>query len=194
MVLHQFDVFTDNIPPGFAASFDIINVRALATVLPDGDPRLLLEKISSLLKPGGFLQWVDSDNLERYGCIEPEGSETGSTATQQLMEVFKPLFKGRKIKEDAWEDWKGRYGMEILSKEASMIPKELYKGWTESSLQVSEDYIEMFPLSSMMEHGQDGISREDYQELLSKVYEETGKGGVAINLKEYIVVIAQRLK
>lgn len=193
VVLHKFDIFTDSFPPGFAASFDVINVRALATVLPDCDPKLLLEKVSSLLKPGGFLQWVDSDNLERYGCIEPEGSETGSAATQQLMDVFKPLFKGRKIKQEAWEDWEGRYGMQILRREASVIPKELYKGWTESSLQVSEDYTERFPPSSTMKQGQDGISREDYQGLLSKVYEETGRGGVAINLKEYVVLIARKL-
>ena len=41
--------------------FDVVYVRLILAAIPDGNPEPILKNLTALLKPGGFLQWCETD-------------------------------------------------------------------------------------------------------------------------------------
>ncbi|KAL7928812.1 S-adenosyl-L-methionine-dependent methyltransferase [Trichoderma chlorosporum] len=60
VTLHEHDVFKP-FGPEFLGSFDVVNLRFFITLLNGENIRPLLNNLQTLLKPGGFLQWLDFD-------------------------------------------------------------------------------------------------------------------------------------
>lgn len=48
-------------PKEYEGFFDVVNIRLILLALKDGNPRPVLENVLKLLKPGGFLQWIEID-------------------------------------------------------------------------------------------------------------------------------------
>ncbi|KAH8892198.1 hypothetical protein GQ53DRAFT_781410 [Thozetella sp. PMI_491] len=63
--LHGFDISLDQVDPPsqFWGYFDIVHVRLITVVIKNNDPRPVLEKLTKLLKPGGYLQWDEVDTI-----------------------------------------------------------------------------------------------------------------------------------
>ncbi|KAI1170441.1 S-adenosyl-L-methionine-dependent methyltransferase [Nemania sp. FL0916] len=60
VVLHTHDAFQP-FAPEFLGSFDVVNLRFFITLLSEENIHPLLSNLKSLLKPGGFLHWLDFD-------------------------------------------------------------------------------------------------------------------------------------
>ncbi|PYH91562.1 S-adenosyl-L-methionine-dependent methyltransferase [Aspergillus ellipticus CBS 707.79] len=60
VTLHQHDTFQP-FPPEHQGVYDIVNLRFFITLLNAENLPLLLRNVMSLLKPGGFFQWLDLD-------------------------------------------------------------------------------------------------------------------------------------
>lgn len=58
--LHEHDAFTP-FAPEFLGSFDVVNLRFFITLLNGDNIQTLLRNLKALLKPGGFLHWLDFD-------------------------------------------------------------------------------------------------------------------------------------
>ncbi|KAL7912263.1 S-adenosyl-L-methionine-dependent methyltransferase [Trichoderma velutinum] len=58
--LHEHDAFKP-FAPEFLGSFDVVNLRFFITLLNGENIRPLLDNLKTLLKPGGFLNWLDFD-------------------------------------------------------------------------------------------------------------------------------------
>lgn len=48
-------------PKEYEATFDIVNLRLIFGAISNGDPRPILRNMLRLLKPGGYLQWLEYD-------------------------------------------------------------------------------------------------------------------------------------
>ncbi|KAI1465649.1 uncharacterized protein F4812DRAFT_466098 [Daldinia caldariorum] len=58
--LHEHDAFKP-FAPEYLGSFDVVNLRFFITLLNKENIQPLLSNLITLLKPGGFLQWLDFD-------------------------------------------------------------------------------------------------------------------------------------
>ncbi|KAI1320762.1 hypothetical protein F5Y16DRAFT_78161 [Xylariaceae sp. FL0255] len=91
--MHVWDLF-DEPPSQFLGFFDIIHVRLITAVVRNNDPRPVLDNLKKLLKPGGYLQWEEVDNI---GCsIKTVPGRTAKNLDELLTQL-----KGR-------DDWKYR--------------------------------------------------------------------------------------
>ncbi|KAI1496605.1 UMTA methyltransferase family protein [Biscogniauxia marginata] len=63
----------DPIPEDLVGVFDIIHIRFFVFVLLEEEVPSMVEKLSKLLKPGGYLQWVEPNNQTiRVETTKPE--------------------------------------------------------------------------------------------------------------------------
>ena len=54
--LKTWDVY-DNVPEQMTGKYDIVHVRLLSLVVQKKGPRLILQNLLRMLKPGGYIQW-----------------------------------------------------------------------------------------------------------------------------------------
>ncbi|KAL8952130.1 MAG: hypothetical protein Q9222_001942 [Ikaeria aurantiellina] len=62
--IETLDVFQP-VPERLLGMFDVVYVRLFMCVVKDNDPQPILLKIMQLLKPGGYLQWMELDLAHR---------------------------------------------------------------------------------------------------------------------------------
>ncbi|KUI67225.1 hypothetical protein VM1G_02946 [Cytospora mali] len=58
--LHEHDAFAP-FAPEFLGSFDVVNLRFFITLLNGDNIQRLVRNLKTLLRPGGFLHWLDFD-------------------------------------------------------------------------------------------------------------------------------------
>ena len=58
--LHVQDIFAP-FPSDHVGQYDVVHMRFFVTLLDPSNVQGLLENLMTLLKPGGYLQWVDCD-------------------------------------------------------------------------------------------------------------------------------------
>ncbi|KAI1879089.1 hypothetical protein JX265_003266 [Neoarthrinium moseri] len=69
--IRQWSVFTD-VPEDLVGKFDIVNIRLFCWVI-ETNPAAILQKLTKLLKPGGYLQWCELDmESMRIETISPD--------------------------------------------------------------------------------------------------------------------------
>ena len=84
VTLRSWDVFEDP-PSDLIGKYDIVHVRLLVLVIPDGKPQSVLRNLFKLLKPGGYLQWDELDCVNMHvKRIDPSVS---APALEQLREM-----------------------------------------------------------------------------------------------------------
>ncbi|KAI0451592.1 UMTA methyltransferase family protein [Xylaria acuta] len=67
--------------------FDIVQIRFFIFVLLREEVPSVVGKLVKMLKPGGYLQWVDSDNLSiRFEKAKPESTTEHLTKLMRLLE------------------------------------------------------------------------------------------------------------
>ncbi|KAJ0418714.1 S-adenosyl-L-methionine-dependent methyltransferase [Aspergillus carlsbadensis] len=68
--LSLHDVLTP-FPPEHQGRYDLVHVRLLVTALGESDFEIAVRNLSSILKPGGYLQWVEIDYTPLYDPKNP---------------------------------------------------------------------------------------------------------------------------
>ncbi|KAI0167433.1 hypothetical protein BJ166DRAFT_610195 [Pestalotiopsis sp. NC0098] len=109
MHMHTWNLFEEP-PPEFVGYFDVVHVRLITVVVKNNDPRPVLENLSKLLKPGGYLQW---DEVDTIGCSI---KTVPGVSAPNLDTLFSQL-KGR----DTW-----KYELKHIMNENGYTGSELY--------------------------------------------------------------------
>lgn len=60
--MHNWNLFNEP-PAEFIGYFDVVHVRLVTVVVKNNDPRPVLANLTKLLKPGGYLQWDETDTM-----------------------------------------------------------------------------------------------------------------------------------
>ncbi|ETS77329.1 hypothetical protein PFICI_11203 [Pestalotiopsis fici W106-1] len=77
----------DPVPEEFIGAFDLINIRFMIFVVYKDEVSSVVDKLIKMLKPGGYLQWVEPDNQTVRGELtRPENSKT---SIEQLMSLLR---------------------------------------------------------------------------------------------------------
>ncbi|KAL6722287.1 hypothetical protein ACLMJK_001394 [Lecanora helva] len=76
--LSTLDIFKP-LPEGLKGGYDVVHLRYFMTIARDDTIRVVLENLRGMLKPGGYIQWVERDWLSKFPT---EASETDDVNTQ----------------------------------------------------------------------------------------------------------------
>ncbi|KAI8942785.1 hypothetical protein NX059_000828 [Plenodomus lindquistii] len=85
--LHVQDAF-GTFPSKYISHFDLVNIRGFVsfTRLPAAEK--LLRNVSQILKPGGYLQWIDLDPHETR-VVRPRTDVSASPTLEELLKVIR---------------------------------------------------------------------------------------------------------
>ena len=100
ITLSQLDILKpDDIPEQYLEAFDVVNARLLVTLL-HRDPSLLLQTIGRMLKPGGWLQWIDFRDPTGITKIKTPRPGLKMDAMENITRVHKGLIGDIAIKQE----------------------------------------------------------------------------------------------
>lgn len=85
--LTEANVLTGQIPEKWLGTFDIVHIRAFASIIKNNDTSPILKVVTSLLRPGGYVQWEES-NVSAMTAIPPT-SEVQAQSCQILLQIIK---------------------------------------------------------------------------------------------------------
>ncbi|KAF7924890.1 hypothetical protein EAE99_006367 [Botrytis elliptica] len=135
--LYVHDGF-EEYPAEFLGQYDIVNARFWLCIINDPDAKPLLQKLLSLVKPGGYLQWLEPLPLSANVVVTHEGAET--IASERLANTF------HKPKPDShWvEGLKSLFeteGLTDVSRTDYAWPNYLRPLWSQSSMATTADVM-----------------------------------------------------
>ena len=194
--LHVWDAFTD-VPDQYVDVFDVVHIRAMYSSVVDNKVDPLLSNLLKMLKPGGFLQWDESD-ASTIQCQVPN-PEVKADAARTLVTLQQVFSRGQSRLVPDWihnlpSTLEGRK-CEMVANEEFQPRPELARAWTDNMLLVWRGLIPMIPEASVpLPPGMgspESISRQSYAELLQKAVEETSKGA-AINMIYHVFVARKK--
>lgn len=122
----------------FIGAFDVVHMRAMTSTIIDNKVDPLLRNALMMLKPGGYLQWEENDQM-KLSCNLPD-STLHAEAAQTLVRLQQVLSRGQ-VK--LLPDW--LYGMsdtirkrdcEVIISEAMPPKPELARALTDNYLLV----------------------------------------------------------
>ncbi|GAA85128.1 hypothetical protein AKAW_03242 [Aspergillus luchuensis IFO 4308] len=149
-----------------------------------------LSAASSLLKPGGYLQW--QENRGDIFLVEAPNSKIPTAACESVMQVLKGGLKAKGISY-AWIDELdkpltefGFQNVRLLTHDKRKID---YKAWTDAYLMVLEDLTPLFPTKADAPNAP--LSREAWIEMFSAAVKETEKG-VVFHQNRIITAVGQK--
>jgi SAM-dependent methyltransferase len=74
-------------PASEIGTYDIVAVRFVSVATPRSEWALTIENLLTLLKPGGWLQWIDSCNFALYNSV----AGTSRKACQEIYDGLEPF-------------------------------------------------------------------------------------------------------
>ncbi|KAJ5938243.1 hypothetical protein N7454_004585 [Penicillium verhagenii] len=90
VTVHQQDAFQP-FPEKYRGMYDIVNVRFFITLLSEEKLKTFLQNVMSLLKPGGFFQWLDLDPRSAHPISAYADSPvTQASAVAGMMKTVPP--------------------------------------------------------------------------------------------------------
>jgi hypothetical protein len=178
---HVWDAFS-NVPPEYVGVFDIVHIRTFYSCIKDNNVELVLTNLLKLLKPGGHLQWDESD-ASSLNCQVPCPDVTAEAA-ETIVKIQNLFSRGQSKLHPDWlhnlpETLKGN-DCEIIAHEEFQPLNQLARAWNDNILLVWRDLIPMMPeMAVPLPPGMglpETLSRESYAELFAQAVDECGKG------------------
>jgi len=188
--MHVLDAFTPDLPADVVGVFDIVHVRAIARAVKDNHVHPLITNLVKMLKPGGYLQWDESDP-STVAPRSPNSSVQHPGATQ-LMDIIQEFSKVYKLQADWLHDLPTTFNahdLDLVVQESFDPRKELMKAWTDNLLVAYEERAVRLPKDSDGAGG--GFTREKYKELFERVLAETQQG-VSLSMSGLVTVGRKR--
>ncbi|KAL8726623.1 MAG: hypothetical protein Q9181_005972 [Wetmoreana brouardii] len=135
----ELDIFS-SIPEDLVGRYDIVHARLFFLVVRNGDPIPLLQNLIKLLKPGGYIQWVEIDaDSRRAAHLTPVSYTKDMVALFDSMNRYSP-----NIGPHGWvsklNDIFIRNGLSVEHFERSVQPPELYKPFTDNTLLAYDEF------------------------------------------------------
>ncbi|CAI6336597.1 unnamed protein product [Periconia digitata] len=187
VTLGYMDVFAEDIPQEHIGVYDVVHVRAFASVVKHGDPVPVLTTSFKMLKPGGYLQWDDLD-AGTFHAILP-GSSKPSDALKEFFAVSAQAQKVGMGLEYGWL-WRwgelfGENGFEIVEDERMEVRRELRDVMTTSYVLVHEHIARHGVVDGKLV-GTDA----DWADVWGKAREEVAKGASLVT--DLVVAVARK--
>lgn len=85
--LHVHDAF-QRFPERLHGTYDVVHVQMFLTIVKNDDPEPLIKNFMDLLKPGGYLDWVDVDS-ESVRAVQPKDTSKSASAARALAGLMK---------------------------------------------------------------------------------------------------------
>ncbi|KAJ2985775.1 hypothetical protein NUW58_g5352 [Xylaria curta] len=157
--------------------FDVIQIRFFIFVLLRDEVPPVIGKLVKMLKPGGYLQWVDSDNSHMYfKKTKPENSTEKLTSLMRLLES-----QSTRLKPDWVPDLPGIFS------ESGLVDVEVDRRDTPPHLayMMHENGLIMHELIARKTQNEE--MAKQLKELLSLAVDET-KQGAYITTDRYTII------
>ncbi|RAH77593.1 hypothetical protein BO86DRAFT_440677 [Aspergillus japonicus CBS 114.51] len=176
--LQQLDILATPLPAHLLGAYDVVHIRAFASLIgPDSNLTPLLTVASSLLKPGGYLQW--EENRGDLFLVEAPTPDIPKAACSQASQVLQGGLRAKGIS-NAWVDALDAPLTQFGFQEARLRPHDKrpqdYKAWTENYLIVWEELAALFPPKAEAPNAP--LSREAWVALFTAAVKETEQGVV----------------
>lgn len=178
---HTWDAFSE-VPSEYIGVFDTVHIRAIYSCIKDNNVEPLLTNLLKLLKPGGYLQWDESD-ASTISC-QVSSPDTKAEGAETIVKIQDMLSRAQsKLLPDWLRDLPKTlesHECENIAHEEFQPANELARAWTDNILLVWRDLIPMMPEKAMpLPPGMglpESLSRDSYAELFAKAVDECSKG------------------
>ena len=122
----------------FVGAFDVVYARFWLCLVNNPDAPDLLRNMISLLKPGGYLQWLEPLPLSVRG-VHPSAEGSNTAIDRLVSHLHKPT-------ENKTYDWIGKLpelfceqGLEVIAADRILFPKHLRHAWHHSLMVAFDD-------------------------------------------------------
>lgn len=183
------------LPKELLGTYDIVHMRAFASLITKNDPLPAINQALSLLKPGGWLQWEET-RVDRWTATAAQGGEAESAQSKAACDaIIGILDKGGRAQGNAFDflatlgEHLERAGLlQVASLESGKRRVDM-KAWTEDYLLSWEEIASLIPPKAQAPDSP--LTREMYEDLLDKAIAEAEQG-VAIHQQSVLVVIGKK--
>ena len=185
------------LPEDYVGVFDVVHLRTLYSTVVGNKVDPLLSNCLKMLKPGGFLQWDESD-ASTLACFPPNDS-VKSDATRSLVRIQDATARTYSKMTPDWlhnlPDTLRERGCEILALEEYAPQERLARGWTDNMLLVWQSLVGLIPegVEMPLPPGDDlpkTLSKAGYTKLFKEALVET-RNGVMVGMN-YHVFLAKK--
>ncbi|KIW33137.1 uncharacterized protein PV07_00008 [Cladophialophora immunda] len=132
--------FFDAVPEKWKGAFDLVHVRLV--IQPFGgyqDPRAVLQKFVSMLKPGGYLQWdeydyFDADKNNVYSANDPiriPNPEVTHNSSTKIWKIMMDTFQWPTEHFDRLSEYYAEAGLENVVAHRKRPPPSIFRGFFE---------------------------------------------------------------
>lgn len=169
--LQQLDIFKP-IPEDLLGQYDIVNVRLFMFVVQNDDPGPVLENLVRLLKPGGYLLWVEHNPTSaRIESISPE-------LKNDAWQIIQGLLNGPKaLRKYSWVPILSQYfrsaGLSVVASQSYPQPPRLRMQFAHIQLLTGAE----FSFNALDNSGPESTG-PSHRKILNEAFQES-KGGVA---------------
>ncbi|KAH0847502.1 UMTA methyltransferase family protein [Fonsecaea pedrosoi] len=132
--------FFDPVPEHWKGAFDLVHIRLVIQVFGGNqDPRAVLEKFVSMLKPGGYLQWdeydyFDADKNNVYSANDPTripNPEVTHNSSTQLWKIMMNTFQWPTEHFDRLPRYYADAGLKNVVADSKRPPPSIFRGFYE---------------------------------------------------------------
>lgn len=191
-----WDAYSE-MPPEYEGAFDMVHLRALYSTVLDNKVDPLLSNCLKMLKPGGYLQWDESDASTLRTFSPSEGDKVDACKQVLAVQDFSARMITKMIPD--WlhnlRDTLAGRGCEILVHEELEPDRRLARAWTENMLLVWRSMVALIPEQEMpLPPGMglpEKVSRALFAALLQEAIKETQQG-VMLGM-QYHIFLAKKL-
>jgi ubiquinone/menaquinone biosynthesis C-methylase UbiE len=187
LFLHQQDILKP-FPQEYHGFFDIIAIRLVTAGLRDDDWDKSVENLSILLKPGGYIQWLDADHSmkEIYNNKAGTANAMARELTKLIANVYAKTFYPGPLRLPELFEKNGLKNVALELYSTDKIPK--WRTWnTSMSLATHGNMVK----SLIVKDPESDITAERFDEIMKKALDEI-KGGDIYTHSELNLVVAQK--
>lgn len=191
-----WDAYSE-LPTELEGTFDVVHLRALYSTVSGNNVDPLLSNCLQMLKPGGYLQWDESD-ASTLTCFTPNAS-VKVDACKQIVAVQD--FSARMFTK-MLPDWLHNLKSTLEERECEIVAhdefdpdKRLARAWTDNMLLVWRSMVALIPEQEMpLPPGMglpEKLSRARFSALFKEAIEET-QNGAMIGMKNDVYVAKKK--
>lgn len=134
---HTWDAFAE-VPPEYIGVFDIVHIWTFYSCIKVNNVQAVLDNLLKLLKPGGYLQWDESD-ASTLSCKTPS-PEVKAEAADTIVKIVNLFSKTTSQLQPDWlhnlpQTLEAR-GCEMVAHEQYEPADELARAWNDNMLLV----------------------------------------------------------
>lgn len=193
---HTWDAFAE-VPSEYIGAFDIVHIRTFYSCIKANNVQPVLDNLLKFLKPGGYLQWDESD-ASTLSC-KTSSPEVKADAADTIVKIVNTFSKTTSQLQPDWlynlPQTLEASGCEMVAHEKFEPADGLARAWNDNMLLVWRDLIPMMPETAMpLPPGMglpESLNRQSFAELFRQDIDECANGAKLGMM--YHVLVAKKL-